>query len=414
MTQCMGRRLRRTEMKAVGIVCEYNPFHLGHLYHLELIRKNCGEEAVLLCVLSGDFVQRGEPAAISKFARAESALRCGADLVVELPSIWSMQSAEGYAGAAVGIMASMGVKSISFGTETDCFEALEEIAQILTGKAFETELSDAVKKNSAMSYPALREEILRKFAGEKAALLRTPNNILAVEYMKAVKKNSYDISFLPVQRRGAEHDRRSTGAVRSASELRKMLLSGENISAFVPEASFMVISGEIGKGRAPVSSASMEQALLARLRGLDHDDFIRVKDCDEELASRMIKAVYGSCSFENICAAAKTKKYTLSRIRRVCLCACLDITESMQQGMPPYIRVLAADSKGQAYIRQIRKEDPSLPVAVKAADILQMGEICRKAMLKDSAVHDIYVLGYSSQEERICGMDFRRSPLMLH
>ena len=400
-------------MKAVGIVSEYNPFHLGHLYHIKKIRESGSEEEVLICVLSGDFVQRGEPSVISKFARAETAVRCGADLVVELPTVWSMQSAEGYAGAAVAMLAAMGAERIGFGTETEDISSLEEIAAILSDNDFEEALSEAVKQKICLSYPAVREGVLRRFAGEKADLLKTPNNILAVEYMKAVIRNSYDISFTGITRQGAEHDGCSSGKIRSASELRGMLLNGDDISGHVPEASYSVIREEIEKGRGPVSLASIEQALVSRLRGLKADDLIRMKNCDEELASRINDAVYGNYALEDIFTAAKTRKYALTRIRRVCLCAALGITAQMQSGEPPYIRILAAGKKGQAYLRELKKNRPELALAAKPADILRMGPSCRQAIMTDSAIHDIYVLGYSNAEEKVCGADLRCSPCML-
>ncbi len=400
-------------MKAVGIVSEYNPFHLGHMYHLNKIREKCSDDVVLICALSGDFVQRGEPAVMSKFARAEAAVRCGADVVVELPTVWSMQSAEAYAGAAVGILASMGVSSLSFGTETDDYDALEELAAILADDRFEAELSAAVREKNSLSYAASREEVLRRFAGDKAGIIRTPNNILAVEYMKAVIRNSFDIRFMPIQRTGAEHDMFSSGPLRSASELRGMLLEGADISGFVPEESYSVICEEMRKGRAPVTAGSIEQALVSKLRGLSADDLAEIRDCDAELASRITEAVYDNYALKDIYSAAKTKKYTLSRIRRVCMCAALGIREGEQCPQPPYIRILAAGPRGQACLREIRKARPDLPLATKAADIPKMGDKCREAIFKDSSIHDIYVLGYSEPDEKVCGEDFRRSPFIL-
>ena len=400
-------------MKAAGIVCEYNPFHLGHRYHLEKTRECGGDNDVIVCALSGDFVQRGEPAAISKFARAEAAVRCGADIVVELPSVWAMQSAEGYAEAAVSILAGMGVSRLAFGAETDDPAGLEETARMLSSESFEKALAAAVKERSGISYAAVREDLLREFCGEKADLLKTANNILAIEYMKAVIRKGYGISFSPVRRVGAGHDSVSEDKIRSASDIREMMLKGEDISAFVPEASCEVITAEIRNGKGPVSLASIEQALVSRLRSMDREDFMKVKDCDEELAGRISDAVYANYALNDIFLAAKTKKYAYSRVRRVCVCAALGITAEMQEGEPPYIRILAADPKGQAYIRELKKKSPDIPLATKAADIPKMGEKCAAAINMDSAIHDIYVLGYPDPSLRACGENFRISPFML-
>ena len=228
-------------MNAVGIVCEYNPFHLGHFHHLKKARECTEEGDVIICALSGDFVQRGEPSVISKFARAETALRCGSDIVIELPSVWALQSAEGYAASALAILSALEITALSFGVETPDFSALKEIAELLSTQIFEETLSAAIKDRNGRSYPAVREEVLRSFIGEKAEHLKQPNNILAAEYMKVSQKNSYGFRFLPVQRTGAEHDSVSSGLVRSASEIRSMILNGGDVSAYVPEESFRII-----------------------------------------------------------------------------------------------------------------------------------------------------------------------------
>ncbi len=404
---------RRKHMKAVGIVCEYNPFHLGHFHHLNKVHEYFGEEAVIICALSGDFVQRGEPSVFSKFARAEAALRCGADIVVELPSVWALQSAEGYAASALAILSALEISSLSFGVETSDFSGLKEIAELLSSENFEEALSAAVKDENGRSYPSVREEVLRRFLGNKAEFLKQPNNILAIEYLKASIKNSYGFRFLPVQRTGAVHDGVSSGPIRSASEIRSMILNGEDVSAYVPQESYRIIRREILNGRGPVAQKTIEQALLSRLRVMKAADFLKVKDCDEELSQRIESAVAGNYALADIFASVKTRKYTLSRIRRVCLCAALGISEEMQRKTPPYIRILAADSSGRAFLKQLKKSGSRIPLAVKAADILKTGDAGREAILTDSAIHDIYVLGYTSPEEMICGMDFRHSPVML-
>ena len=398
-------------MKAVGIVAEYNPFHLGHLYNLNKIKES-GADEVLISVISGDFVQRGEPAVLSKFARAEAAVRCGVDLVVELPSVWSLQSAEAYAAAAIDVLSSLKVSRLGFGTETDDFKSLEEIAVILTEKQFEASLSAAVKEKKELSYASVRETVLRSFIGEKADLIKTPNNILAIEYMKTVNQKGYDISFSPVRRIGSGHDDVSDGAVRSASQLREMLLNGESLAQFVPVGSYTVIREETEKGRAPVALESMEQAMVSRLRNLQIQDLMRVKDCDEELAHRIKSAVYQNYDLKDTFLSAKSKKYALSRIRRICICAALGITKEMQNSKLPYIRILAAGPKGQSYIRELKNARPEIPVVTKPADLLQKGDRCRETILMDSSIHDFYVLGYTNREERQCGTDFRRSPFM--
>ena len=143
------------------------------------------------------------------------------------------------------------------------------------------------------------------------------------------------------------------------------------------------------------------------------EEFLQVKDCDGELSERIEAAVAGNYALCDIFASVKTRKYTLSRIRRVSLCAALGISEEMQRRNPPYIRILAADSAGRAYLKMLNKNGTGIPLATKAADILKTGDAAKEAILTDSAIHDVYVLGYSAPEEMICGMDFRHSPVML-
>ena len=161
-----------------------------------------------------------------------------------------------------------------------------------------------------------------------------------------------------------------------------------------------------------MSLKMIEQALLSRLRVMKAEDFLKVKDCDEELSQRMETAVAGNYALDDIFASVKTRKYTLSRVRRVSLCAALGISEEMQSQTPPYVRIRAADSAGRAYLKLLKKNGKGIPLASKAADILKTGDVGREAILTDSAIHDVYVLGYTSPEEKICGMDFRHSPIM--
>ena len=400
-------------MNAVGIVSEYNPFHLGHLFHVEKIRESEGENTVILCALSGDFVQRGEPAMFSKYARAEMAVRCGADLVAELPAVWSLRSAEGFAEAGVNILHRLGASALSCGTETAQTGEAEELAALLLSEEFEQSLCEQILARPGEAYASVREECVRSILGEKAEILRSPNDILAVEYLKSIRRHGYAMRFLPVKRTGSAHDALSAGPVRSAMEIRGLLAEGEDVSAFVPEEVFHIIRKESKAGRGPVSAKNLEQALLARLRGLNAEDFLRCEDCDGELAGRILQAVRTKPSAEVLFLAAKSRKYTLARVRRVCFCAALGIEAGMQKQEPPFIRILAASERGCQWLKERRKTAPEVPVLMKTADARQFGEESRVVMEILSAVHDFYALAYESPEDRVCGMDYRESPRIL-
>ncbi len=414
MLQIYGAvRQKDRKMNAVGIVSEYNPFHLGHLFHVEKIRESEGENTVILSALSGDFIQRGEPAVFSKYARAEMAVRCGVDLVAELPAVYSLRSAEGFAEAGVSILHRLGAGVLSCGTEMAEKGEAEEIAALLLSEDFEQTLRKRIRTSPGESYASMREKCVRSLIGEKAEILRNPNDILAVEYLKSIRKNGYAMRFLPVKRIGPAHDTLSSGPVRSAREIRGLLAEGKDISSFLPEKVFNILRREIEAGRGPVAIESLEQALLSRLRILTAEDFVCTEDCDEELAERILGAVLTRPGAETIFLAAKSRKYTLARVRRVCFCAALGITERMQKQEAPFIRVLAASERGCQWLKELKNASPDVPVLLKPADARRIGEKSGEFMKFLSMVHDFYALAYENREDRLCGMDYRESPRIL-
>ena len=173
-------------MKTIGVVAEYNPFHYGHAYHLAESRRIAGEDAAVIAVMSGDFVQRGEAAVYSKYARAEAACRCGADLVVELPLPWALASAEGFAKAAVKILAAMGTDLISFGSETENLEELAAVADLLRQEGFIDRVRRMLKEHPEQNYAAARQQTAEQILGRKLDCMQRPNSILALEYLKAI------------------------------------------------------------------------------------------------------------------------------------------------------------------------------------------------------------------------------------
>ena len=181
-------------MAIIGIIAEYNPFHTGHEYHIARRRELLGADSTVICVMSGDFVQRGEAALYSKFARAEAACRCGADLVIELPLPWALSSAEGFARGAVGLLGALGATHLSFGSECGDVQRLERIAENLIDPAVNAEISRELNENANNSYASARQTVLARRLGDEAKLIEQPNNILAVEYLKAIYEQRLDIT----------------------------------------------------------------------------------------------------------------------------------------------------------------------------------------------------------------------------
>lgn len=400
-------------MNTVGVVCEYNPFHLGHAYHLDRSRALLGGDAAVICVMSGDFVQRGEAALYTKYARAEAACRCGADLVAELPLPWCLASAEGFARGAVGLLGLLGAEYLSFGSEAGELRPLKELAEELLKPETEEEIRALLAAQGALSYAAARQRVLERRLGPAGALLSEPNNILAVEYLKAIAAQGLKMRPMTVRRLGAGHDAPAEGpGPRSASALRAALSAGENTDAFLPQAAAEVFCRERARGRELADKSLLEAALLSRLRQLDRDAFAALPDASGGLGERLFRAVRQEGSLEAVCAAARSKRYPLARVRRVCLRACLGVTAGMDEGVPPYARILAASERGRELLRSLRKES-RVPLLTKPAAVKTWGERELALFELGSAAHDLYVLGYRDAALRACGEDWRAGPALV-
>lgn len=394
-------------MKIIGIVSEYNPFHNGHELHIEESRKAVSRETAVVCVMSGDFVQRGEAAVFSKNARAEAAVKCGADLVLELPLPWSLSSAEGFARGAVGILGALNcVDYLSFGSECGDMAVLNSLATALMDQGMDAEIREELK--SGISYAAARQVALAKSIGGLAEHLESPNNILAVEYLKAIYEQRLRIEPITMQRIGAGHDEEGG----SASDIRSMLNTGKSIKKFVPKESAKIIIREIEQGRGPVFMEDLEPAILSRFRMMKVGDFIDIPDDSEGLANRLFAAAHEETSLDAILSAAKTKRYALSRIRRMCLSAVLGIKKGQADGIPPYVRVLAANEKGRAVLK-IMSDKASIPVITKPAAVKELSPTCKELFELESSAHDLYVLAFSAKEERRGNADWRTSPKII-
>ena len=385
----------------LGTVCEFNPFHNGHRYLLEKSRAGAGEDAVFVCAMSGDYVQRGEAAAWPKALRAEAACRGGADLVVELPLPWSLSSAEGFARGAVALLAALGVERLCFGSESGDAAAISGLAAAIADPAFIEAVKARLKRERALSFAAARQKEAEARFGETGALLAEPNDILAVEYAKAILLGGYAMEPFAVKRVGSGHDRPGD----SASALRERYEKGESLSGFVPgEAASLFQS-------APRRDARLfEAALLSRLRLLDEAAFCALPDAADGLGQRLFRAVREEGSLGAICAAAQTRRYPLARVRRACLAACLGLRAGMADGVPSCARVLAANEKGRALLRK-RAAGP-IPLLTKPATVRALGAEAEALFSLGAAAHDLYVLGYADGALRKPGEDWREKPYL--
>lgn len=399
-------------MRAAGIVAEFNPFHNGHALLIERAREALGGDAAVVCAMSGDFVQRGEAAVWSKFARAEAAARCGADLVFELPLPWALSSAEGFARGGVGLLAALGVVDcLCFGSECGETEPLERAAEALLGPDFSAALRNELERG--IPFAAARQRALAAVTDEDtAALLETPNNILAVEYIRAIYELGLDLGFMTIRREGAAHDAPGQGSIRSASELRNRLAAGKSNRGFMPDAASAVFEREYERGRGPVLMETLEPMLLSRLRMLPDAEFNRLPDASEGLGNRLRAAVRDEPTLDGVLAAAKSKRYALSRIRRMTMCACLGIREGMAEELPPYARLLAATERGRALLRQAQDKS-RVPIITKPATARQLPREALELFELGAGARDLCVLAYRAAAERRGGGDWRTGPVMV-
>ena len=342
-----------------GVICEFNPFHKGHKYLFDRIK---GENDCVICAMSGNFVQRGEAAVYGKFERSEEAIKNGADLVIEIPTWLSTLSAQGFAYAGVKTLEATGIcEMLAFGAETNDVEALKNVAVNIKEKS--NEIKDELKKG--ISYPAARQNII------KSELLKTPNNILGIEYLSCTK-----LKAVAVKRIGRGHD--SDDILYSASEIRKHLPLDKTANL-----------------------KNCEKAVLYKLRTMTADDFTKIDDVSEGLENRIIDAVKEAASLEELYDLIKTKRYTMSRIRRIVLRAFLGIDNSFPKE-PEYIRVLGFSNKGKALVKEMA-EKAELPVICKYSDVLNTNDNIAKLFEAESTFTDIHSLCFSTPKE--CGID---------
>ena len=398
-------------MNIAGIVCEYNPFHSGHLHQLAETRRALGADTLTVCVMSGDFVQRGEAAMFSKFARAEAACRAGADLVLELPLPWCLSSAEGFAMGAVSLLAAVGCTQLSFGSESGDVETLRKLAREILDPDTQREIAALLQRLPELSYAMARERVLTEKLGECGSLLSQPNNILAVEYLKAIYKKTYPIAPITVKRIGSGHDKAGEQGPKSASELRGLMETGADISEYIPEAALSVYRRERAAGRGR-DKAVLETALLSRLRMLDRAVYESLPDGGDGAGARLWKAVREESTLEDIAQPARTKRYPLARMRRMLLCAALGVSAEYTKTLPPYARVLAADSAGCAYLREIDGKS-AVPVLTKPAAVRRLDGGAAKVFALGASAHDVYTLQNVTNSDKKCGRDWRNGPVIV-
>ena len=332
-------------MNITGIICEYNPLHLGHQKQLDQIRSIFPDGATV-CIMSGSFVQRGKPAVFDKTVRAEAAVRCGADLVLELPVTAALSSAESFAAEGVRLLGGF-CNQLCFGAETADTAALTATAQALLSENFSGLLR--LELDKGLSFPAARQAALQAM-GADSTILETPNNILAVEYCKAILRQGWAMKPLPISRQGDYHDTCPNAENPSATAVRQQIEQNMPWADYVPEAARSCFAGA-----AVHALAFGERAMLAKLRTMTDPEFEALPYGSEGLWRKLMHAARQENTLADILSATKSKRYTRSRLDRMVMCAFLGLTAQDLRSPAPYARVLALNDKGRQALKKARE-----------------------------------------------------------
>jgi predicted nucleotidyltransferase len=414
-------------MKVLGIVAEYNPFHNGHLYHLQTSREITGADCVV-AVMSGNFTQRGEPAIIDKWARTEMALLNGIDLIIELPFAYAMASAEFFAYGAVKLLDSLGaVDMMCFGSESGDLESLSEAACILGDEPQDYQLALKASLSSGKSFPAARQEALSTYLTNRfgednlSTSLKSPNNILGIEYLKALKKLNSRIKPMTLGRNSSDYSSVSlSGKFSSAAAIRRIICTEPwseakmQLEASVPEQTLNLLGREFGLGRGPVTSSDFSQLLLSALRKMTTEEIKALPYMEEGLENRFKQAADSSGSYDELLDAVCTRRYTSTRIQRILFSALAGLTDGLfetfnSNGGPSYIRILGLNNTGRQLLSSI-KDCTALPVITKASDFKNSDIPCVTSMLQlETNASDQYVLAFRTTELRKSGSEFTRN-----
>ncbi len=375
-------------MKSIGIICEYNPFHLGHARQIRMIRQIFEEPVCIVCVMSGNYVQRGMPAMWDKTTRAAAALECGADLVLELPITGVLQSAEGFAGTGVEILNKLGcVDYISFGAECGSAETLMNFAKKMDTPAFSEKLRSGL--DQGLPYAAARQQALEDSENH----LHSPNNILGLEYCRALLRTKSQIQPLVIHRNGDYHAEFPDSQEPSATAIRSLFPSG-SWQKYVPAEALAVLEEahryELRFG---------ERAVLARLRSLKDEQWENCAHGSEGLWSKAMRASRRESSIEDILTVTKSKRYPRTRLQRLLLCAYLGITDADLKQPVPYVRVLGASATGRELLRRAKQNGQ--------LSLVNPGETpTDKAYYRlECRASDLYTLFCEQEQLPLCGIE---------
>ena len=408
--------------EVLGIVAEYNPFHNGHLYHIQKTKEMTGAKFVV-CVMSGNFVQRGNTSIVDKWTKTQMALASGIDLVLELPTIYSVSSAESFAQGAMKILDNLGiVDTVSFGTETDDFAALNNIATIITEepKEYVNMLKEELKQG--VSFPKAREQALIKYLNDDVRykdILNSPNNILGVEYLKALKQLKSKITPIAIKREKVYYnDNVIVDDFASATAIRKLVTNKEfaGLLKVVPRVTYETLIKEYEVGNVVLDIQRFEKEIFYTLRRMSVNEIAELPDVSEGLENTIKNAANFCNNIKDFINMVKTKRYTQTRIQRILLFALLGITKKDMQAakkVVPYARVLGFNEKGKLLLSGISQNNPKMDVITSVKRFMDnnTNKTYKRMLEIDIFATDVYTLGY--RNDSMANLDYTKNMIML-
>ena len=381
-------------MAIIGIIAEFNPLHSGHKMLIDKAKEGGN---TVVCAISGNFVQRGDISVVSKQKRAEMALKCGADIVAEIPVLWSMSTAQNFALAGVWQLYNLNCEEIIFGSECGDIEALTRAADILLSDEFSAIVSEKIK--SGVTFAAAREDAAKEL-GISGDILSSPNDNLGIEYIIAAKRLNLNLKFRCVKRRGALHDSKDLDAMFVSSSLIRQKLLEDNF-AFAEKFMPIPIRGMINEENT-ADIARIERAILALLRTKSEKDFKNLPDISEGIENKLFFSLRVATSLEELCSMVKTKRYTMARVRRLILSAALGFDGEFFMTTPPYVRILGFSASGVETLKSIAS---IVPVVTKASQIKSLDDTrVLKVFETENRATDLYALAFKTPKE--CGTEF--------
>ena len=391
-------------MLTAAITAEYNPFHLGHKYHIDKTREAGATHIVV--IMSGNYTQRGTPAILPKHVRAKMALSEGADLVIELPVAYSVATAQRFAFGSTTLAEGLGcVDLFSFGSESGYLTLIDAASRAVDSTEVLERMRELLKEG--MTFAKARQQAVEEICGNEVAdILGTPNDLLGVEYIRQLRAIGSSISPFAVERCGPGHDSdKICGPLASASLLRGYMRTGSShkITDFMPCEAYRIMQEEMEKGNGPFNEAKFEDLMLGVLRRIGHEELSSLPDISEGLENRIYAAIRQATAVDEIYSFAKSKRYTAARIRRIVMSAFLGLDGNLSSLPCPYIRVLGFNAKGREILQKAKKT-ASIPVSDSLAYLKKQGVVANKFAETEAVASDLYTLALPVI--RPCGYDF--------